>query len=82
MGGRHNPWVDANGRVGVKNEVGQPLDKKDLFSGKQKASDGVLEFSTFYSTLGLSLGRSHRIAQSEGPFMFVFNDIQVSCETK
>ena len=40
------------------------------------------ESLAFYSTLGLSLGRSHRIAQSEGPFMFVFNDIQVSCETK
>ena len=76
MGGRHNPWAEANGRVGIKNVVGQKLDQKELFTDKQKASDGMLEFSAFYSTLGLSLGRSHRIAQSEGPFVFVFNDIE------
>lgn len=77
MGGRHNPWEDANGKVGLKNEVGRPPDQKEVDFDRQKASDGKLEISAFYSTLGLSMGRSQRISQSEGPFVFVFNEIEV-----
>ena len=53
LGGRHDLWQRANGKVGVIDETGKTPDQNELFPCEQTESDHVLEFSTFYSALGL-----------------------------
>jgi len=73
MGGRTSIWKNKNSETGIEDKEGNRINRKVFADSKASFSDKKLEFATFPSIFHMSLGKSKRVYQDQGPFIFRFN---------
>lgn len=84
MGGRANPWPQADGNLVIKNPYQKSAPKdynsfaklsKQLGHGGNDASDGKMDFVVFHNAFSQAIcKRGSRLLQDEGPIEFKFKE--------